>query len=370
MYMAVKPSASRADLSGRAHRGESMNYSPRTLIETADPVGAGHGDRELAPMGPFGLLMLVGLVLVPLTSPRLETGTFVAALAAMAVIAAVAVLVHSRRLNGGVRFGAAIGSLAVVALLRQAEPVGSSAVGVLTLVPVLWASLYGSRRQLLVSVAGVAATFAVPIVAVGAPHYTASEWSRTMLWSLAALIIGSAIQRLVLTVRRQANALERLALTDSLTGVPNHRAWAESLDRELARARRTGGPLALAMIDLDHLKRVNDRGGHQAGSNAIKSAAAAWRSSIRASDILARFGGDEFGVILPGTTDAPALSVAERLRRATPGSLTCSIGVTCWDGQETADELFARADRALYDAKEGGRDRVVARRAEAPHAGV
>lgn len=334
-----------------------MKYTVRSLLDAADP--AEPQDNWLARMAPFGVLLMLAFALAPASGATRDPAALLAAGALVAVITATAVLVRSQRVGPTVRFGCALGSLAVLALLRQAEPVGAPAVGVLALVPVVWAALYGSPRQLRISVVAVAATFIAPIFAVGAPRYPAVEWARAALWALGALTIGSTIQRLVMTVRRQAHALERLALTDSLTSLPNLRGWDDALRRELARARRSGAPLALAMIDLDHLKRVNDHGGHQAGSRAIKSAAAAWSGRLRASDTLARFGGDEFGLVLPETEARAAAAVADRLRRATPTPLTCSIGVTAWDGVESADDLFIRADRALYEAKARGRDCVV-----------
>jgi diguanylate cyclase (GGDEF)-like protein len=128
----------------------------------------------------------------------------------------------------------------------------------------------------------------------------------------------------------------------------------------MARTRRTGAPLSVAMIDLDGLKALNDSKGHQAGSSALKQAASTWSAVLRGSDLLARFGGDEFGVILPDCAIGDALILGERLRSAIGPAPTASVGVAQWNGVESVQELVERADEALYDAKRAGGDRVAA----------
>jgi diguanylate cyclase (GGDEF)-like protein/PAS domain S-box-containing protein len=154
-------------------------------------------------------------------------------------------------------------------------------------------------------------------------------------------------------------ALDKRARTDQLTGVPNRRTWDHELPRELSRATRTGAPVSLAILDLDHFKTYNDTHGHPAGDRLLRVAAAAWSERLRTTDVLARYGGEEFAVLLPACDETSAAKVTEQLRAAVPGDSTCSIGVVTWDGAETADELVARADAALYRAKDAGRDRVV-----------
>src|SRR5204863_10055705 len=111
--------------------------------------------------------------------------------------------------------------------------------------------------------------------------------------------------------------MRRMVHTDQLTGLPNRRALEEQLPRELARARREGGSLALAMLDLDHFKNFNDQHGHLAGDRLLERAAALWQQALRPYDILARFGGEEFMVILPGCTLGAATTIVERLRAVT-----------------------------------------------------
>jgi diguanylate cyclase (GGDEF)-like protein len=171
---------------------------------------------------------------------------------------------------------------------------------------------------------------------------------------LLAAEAAVAIERAGLLAR-----LEAVARTDDLTGLANRRSWDEELPRELARAHRQRQSVCVAMIDLDRFKRFNDELGHQAGDRLLKEAAAAWRSELRATDTLARYGGEEFAVLLPGCDPDQAVSLLQRLRGATPAGQTCSAGVASWDGTEDAGTLVARADAALYQAKSGGRDRVV-----------
>jgi diguanylate cyclase (GGDEF)-like protein/PAS domain S-box-containing protein len=163
------------------------------------------------------------------------------------------------------------------------------------------------------------------------------------------------------TIHRTAllGTLQATARTDPLTGLPNRRVWDEDLERELARARRHGGSLCLAMLDLDRFKAFNDHHGHQAGDRLLAAAAAAWRPILRATDTLARYGGEEFAVLLPHSDHEAAHTVVERLLLEVPLGQTASAGIAVWDGVETAEALLARADAALYVAKGAGRARSV-----------
>jgi diguanylate cyclase (GGDEF)-like protein len=153
--------------------------------------------------------------------------------------------------------------------------------------------------------------------------------------------------------------LEIAARTDDLTGLLNRRAWDEELGRELARADRSGAALCVAILDLDRFKIYNDTHGHQAGDRFLKQIAGQWSQSLRTGDILARYGGEEFALALPGTNLEHAQQMLDRLREVLPEDQTCSAGVRQWDGEESAEQLTARADTLLYAAKAAGRDRVV-----------
>jgi diguanylate cyclase (GGDEF)-like protein/PAS domain S-box-containing protein len=154
--------------------------------------------------------------------------------------------------------------------------------------------------------------------------------------------------------------VERLARSDSLTGLPNRRALEEILPREMSRARRSRSPLWLAIVDIDLFKSYNDSHGHPAGDALLRDCARAWEGEMRAADLLARFGGEEFVVVLPDCESEEASAIVERLRAATPDGQTVSAGLAGWDFEESGDDLLERADRALYAAKESGRDRLVA----------
>ena len=124
--------------------------------------------------------------------------------------------------------------------------------------------------------------------------------------------------------------------------------WDEDLERELARARRHGGELCLAMLDLDRFKAFNDKHGHQAGDQLLAAAATAWRPALRATDTIARYGGEEFAVLLPHSDEEGALIVVERLLEVVPLGQTASAGIASWDGSETRRRAArARRRRAL-----------------------
>ncbi len=169
---------------------------------------------------------------------------------------------------------------------------------------------------------------------------------------------------------RMAEHFENLSLQDSLTGLRNRRGFRRALDEELSRAKRYRQPLALLFVDVDGLKRINDRQGHRAGDRALRHVATAIRAELRSTDVGGRWGGDEFAILAPHTSQAAALALGERIRRfishvGTHGRVTVSVGITrfepgsCSD-HVTASDLMAHADKALYAAKLAGRDRVSA----------
>ncbi len=196
----------------------------------------------------------------------------------------------------------------------------------------------------------------VGVLSVGWTHRVASLDEHTALAvTLLAIEAAVAIERADLVTR-----LSGLAETDDLTGLPNRRAWDTVIARAVGYAARTRRALCVAVIDLDHFKAFNDRLGHQAGDDLLKGASASWRTALRASDTLARYGGEEFAVALPNCSSTEAAVVLDRLRALTPEGQTCSIGLAEWAPGESAGDLVARADHALYAAKRGGRDALVA----------
>lgn len=151
--------------------------------------------------------------------------------------------------------------------------------------------------------------------------------------------------------------VQELARTDQLTGIPNRRAFDEMLPVVLAGAT-PGSPLCVALLDLDHFKDYNDAHGHPSGDLFLQDVTRAWGRELRGTDVLARFGGEEFMVVLRDCVIADAAAVLDKLRRATPADQTVSIGIAQWDGHENQQALVRRVDEALYTAKSSGRNRL------------
>ena len=168
-----------------------------------------------------------------------------------------------------------------------------------------------------------------------------------------------AIVRGIAERKESERQMALLSRTDSLTGVGNRHAWDDSLVNAIARARRDEEPLALAMVDLDRFKAFNDDWGHQRGDALLAEMGRSWKRSLREIDVLVRYGGDEFAILLPGCSMEAAREVLERIRLDVPERQTISIGLAVWDGREGSNGLVARADSALYAAKREGGDRVL-----------
>ncbi|CAI8983476.1 Diguanylate cyclase DgcP [Pseudomonas sp. IT-P100] len=158
------------------------------------------------------------------------------------------------------------------------------------------------------------------------------------------------------------------ALIDPLTGLPNRAAWSERLDHEISQWQQHGNTLLLAMLDLDHFKRINDNYGHLAGDKVLKIIASVLRKRLRGTDFIARFGGEEFVLLMPGTVPATGAKLLENLRasieacpfhfKGEPVTITVSMGMTAFKPGEHSDMVLKRADQALYRAKHAGRNRV------------
>ena len=205
-------------------------------------------------------------------------------------------------------------------------------------------------------------------LSLGAADYLAKPFSEQEL-------MARVDRTLKLTAQKEH--FRALAQTDGLTGLPNFRSFHARLEEEVSRAHRYGHPLACAMVDLDGLKEINDKLGHAAGNRAIVALADAVREELRDTDFAARYGGDEFVVLLPQTNETQGAQFAERLRRrlvevSQDAGLPVrgSIGVAAvnadeLDSADAAEDLLRRADEALYRAKRSGRDRVEV--AQVPH---
>ncbi|MBT0768323.1 GGDEF domain-containing protein [Kineosporia sp. J2-2] len=188
------------------------------------------------------------------------------------------------------------------------------------------------------------------------------------LGTAATILLGLVLTRfwdLHRRLDRQTRALAAMAATDPLTGVANRRTWDAELARLLSSptgsgtGSGTGGNVLIAVLDLDHFKRYNDTHGHGAGDDLLRETACAWAGEIGARGVLARWGGEEFLVALTCRDLDEGQRVLERLRPLVPDGQTVSIGVALWDGAEGAASVLRRADGALYEAKQRGRDRMV-----------
>ena len=433
--------------------------------------------RELAP---FAAAPVLAFAFAPIGNRVAWLGYAIAA-AVMVAVAYLAVRALLAERPQAAALAPSLLFLLALAVLRDSSGGAVAGVGALTLVPVFWTALHGTRVQLLVVIAAVWGFFVVPALLGSADEYPFSVWRTAALFAVGSAIMGLAVQSLVrrerghaaaLAVRERdleamaelarslsattdarericdaarelsgadvavlvehqgepelaadprihpeveelvaaepaatvvyepvqrgddvvgtlavgwrepptderrvrglvrllaseaATALERadllrqlteIALTDALTGLPNRRALDERLDEAIAKDE----PVCAAFLDLDHFKSYNDDHGHQAGDRLLKEAAAEWRSQLRPADMLTRYGGEEFVVLLHGGDLEVVEAVVERLRAATPRGQTCSAGIACREPGESAASLLDRADRAVYDAKRAGRDRAL-----------
>ncbi len=201
-------------------------------------------------------------------------------------------------------------------------------------------------------------------LADGHDHARAQVRSRGELAELA-----TAFNDMAARIAAQKAVLAEVAISDPLTGLHNRRAFQARLAEEVERANRTGDPFALLLLDLDCFKALNDTFGHPAGDAVLRAVTAVLRQELRAVDLPARIGGEEFAVLLPQTAGQGALDAAERLRAAVAAQpiahqgaalpVTASVGVACYPDHAAGDQaLVQAADRALYAAKRAGRDRV------------
>ena len=195
-----------------------------------------------------------------------------------------------------------------------------------------------------------------------------------LLSFVSAMVVAVLITQ-VLYQRRISEFLYRqklneLSTVDTLTGLMNRRAMTERLESERARYHRLSHSFAVVLLDLDHFKRVNDQFGHDAGDRVLREVGNRLKSNSRQQDCVARWGGEEFLILLPDTDEEGAMVAAEKFRAALhslpfeigmppPVTQTGSFGIAIYDGRENASRLVARADQALYMAKECGRNRVV-----------
>ncbi len=245
----------------------------------------------------------------------------------------------------------------------------------------LWLPVAEAAGVWTIGVFGAGISFYLVGARFGSPAGSGLEVA--LVWLYFSLILGRSLlvsvaasearARLAESRRRLAYTLDqvqRLASHDELTGSLNRRALMASVERERARAERSGAAFSIGMIDLDHFKSVNDERGHGVGDQVLRGFAETVRETMRVTDEFGRYGGEEFLIVLIGTELPAALEALERIRSAVqardwrdiaPGlAQTVSAGVASYRKGETVEQLLHRADQALYEAKRAGRNRVVA----------
>lgn len=314
-------------------------------------------DRLFHDIGPLVGASFAALLALAISQTSGDEGGMLlhAATVTCLTVAALA-LVPWKRLPHVAQAAPALVLIFVGFLIRQATGGAESLYAQMILIPLLWLAAYGSRPEIAAGVLWTAAVLSFPVVFEGG---AVEEAPRVALFVVVGTALGFGVQQLFTFLRMHSSNLILLARTDPLTGVSNRRAFDEDLEHALERCRQDRMPLCLALIDIDHFKEFNDHRGHQAGDRLLKEITAHWRSQLRDGDLISRVGGDEFVIVLPGCPLDSAERILGRLCINSPTGATCSTGLATWDGQESLTELTARADAALYAAKENGRDQIV-----------
>ena len=327
--------------------------------------GQGSEDARRHQMARFGALLFGGGAAVTALGLLLPHQQEVDEVGLTAVAGASAVIAATMALGGERLFGwlyallPGAGTVLVsLALLFNGERHGGAAGGdeMYYLWVVLYSAYFLGRVATAAHVLLVATAYGVTLAAIDPGPIGVSRWLTTV-----GLVVGSALVVHLLSERvgRLVTELQVAARTDGLTGLPNRRAFEEHFEREATRAARTHRPFALLLADIDRFKELNDRDGHVAGDAALATLGRLLPEHLRHSDVPARFGGDEFAVLLPetGAEEARSLgsrlagAVSERIRTAgAPLSLSFGVATFGSDGH-TLDELTRAADQALYAAK-------------------
>jgi diguanylate cyclase (GGDEF)-like protein len=327
------------------------------------------GTRDLALASRvIGVLYLAGAALVAfsvlLPHPREADVEGLVAIAGLAAVVGGASLIWAGRAPIGIVHAAVGAGTVLICLCIVFAGVATGIYSAMFIWVVLLAVSFFSGRAVALHVAWILVSWGVVLALVDEPTGFSSitRWALGSLVLVVTAVVMSEIEGGRRSIEQQLRGaqdeLEHLAHHDPLTGVANRRLFEKALPRELARAQRHGAPLAVIVLDLDKFKEYNDENGHAAGDQLLQIAARGWTNVLRAEDLVARLGGDEFVALLPGCAPAEAERVAQRLCGALPRTCTCCTGIAHWDGQESADELLARADVALYEAKDRTRARA------------
>jgi len=309
----------------------------------------------------------------------LPTGPRIAATATMAsqgrVVARLTVAVPmDRSLLGVLESATPMSKHSALVLVQNGRVIAGGPVGSRAVVDrgrLHFGSVAFEAKAAKLDLAGVSIVAVEPVSAVDA---RVNDYRRKLLFAAAitlALAAGLAT-RLARPVARVLGDLARLtrqAQTDALTNIANRRALDERLDLEVDHARRLGTSVGFVIADIDNFKSINDRYGHQTGDDVLRAVARVFADAVRELDLPGRYGGEEIGVVLPGTNLAGSRNTAERIRKliddlevtTLDGDLvrvTASFGAACYPTHGTVEELVAAADASLYEAKRNGKNRV------------
>jgi diguanylate cyclase (GGDEF)-like protein len=240
---------------------------------------------------------------------------------------------------------------------------------VLYMLPVLWSTFFFGRRGAIAIVACVGVAHGLTLLSLPASSSYPGRWIDVMV---SVSVVASVALTLVARNDQLLGRLAGEARTDELTGLLNRRGFEERVPLELARARRGAQSIALVMFDLDHFKHINDEWGHDVGDRVLVRTGAVLKASSRDIDLTARFGGEEFVVLLPDADSVDADVFTERVRGALAADdrsglpvVNVSAGVIATSASSDIHELIKKADMALYEAKRTGRNRTVVSRSQA-----
>lgn len=262
-------------------------------------------------------------------------------------------------------------ALGMVVALSALDYVSGSEVSfsIFYLAPVAFATWFAGRAEGLAVAVFSAATWGIVDVAAGATYASPviPAWNATVRLGFFAIVT-----LLLATLQRSHRAEREMARSDPLTGIANGRVFYERLESEIARSARTGRPFAVAYLDLDHFKWVNDHLGHAGGDDLLGRLAGGVRDSLRAVDTVARLGGDEFGILLPETGEATAEGVLSRMRLhvcevvrgidGLPEGVGATIGCVVFGSTPAdTDVVVGQADALMYEGKHAGRGRILMR---------
>lgn len=259
-----------------------------------------------------------------------------------------------------------VATLAAIAVSIALDGGSKSPLGVMLVLPVLFGALVYPPIDVAALAVLAEGIFVLMVAVEPAPGASRSLVTGVMLALAGGISVMASINRHVQEREsaRLASRLHELAMHDGLTGCVSYLAFRQALEVEAARALRYQRPFSLIIADLDSFKSINDTYGHDVGDAVLRGVAQAFRSGARAPDVVSRIGGDEFAVLLPETDSPRAEHVAQRLQRQVrtselPVATTVSYGTATWFGpRDELEEVFRRADQALYAAKHAGRDRI------------